>query len=798
MKLRSKIKKQENDLKIWISLFVLLCMLRFSPIVAQEKVTVSGYVKDAANGEELIGVTVTIQGTQNGTMTNAYGFYSITVPKGAHQLQFSYLSYKAQILAVDLQQNQSRNVELISEDVQLEEVVVESEHEDANVTDIQMSKIKLNMDQIRKLPSALGEVDIIKNIQNQPGVVSAGEGTSSFFVRGGSADQNLILIDEAPIYDPSHLFGLYSVFNADVIKESELYKGGIPARFGGRLSSILEVRTKDGNNKNLAGAGGIGTLATRLMVEGPMRKEKSSFLISARRSYVDAFLKLANQSSNVYFYDVNAKFNWKANNKNRFFISLYNGRDELSFNKKFGFGWGNATATIRWNHLFNDRLFSNTSLIISNFDYKLEQKDDAQGFVWKSDLQQYTLNNDLTYFINTNNELSFGYSLSYKRFQPGIISPNTEKSVFTTVELEKLYAIDHALYIDNQQKINSKLNLSYGVRLSIFQNVGKSDLVTYNDPSNNIKVSRKDTLRFNTLQNIKTYVNLEPRFAARYLLSDNSSLKASYNRMVQNTHLIANGTVPLPFNTWNPSGYYLKPQIADQYALGYFRNINENKYEFSLEGFYKDLQNVTDFADNANLFFNKDLVTEYRQGKSRAYGAEFSLQKKEGKLTGYVSYTWSKVLREIPGVNQGKEFYANYDRRNVVNIVATYDLNEKWSFGSTFTYSTGRPITLSSGRYELGSYNVDVITERNGYRLPDFHRLDLSATYNPQGNENKKWHGQWIFSIYNVYNRKNPFSMYTRVSQDTNGNVIGDGTTKEARLTYLFPIIPSVTYNFKF
>jgi hypothetical protein len=798
MKISSTIKKQENNVNIFTSLFVLLCMLRFSPSAAQEKLTVSGYVKDAANGEELIGVTVVIQGTQNGTMTNAYGFYSITVPKGVYQLQFSYLSYKSQVVAIDLQQNQSKNVELISEDVQLEEVVVESEPEDANVTDIQMSKIKLNMDQVRKLPSALGEVDIIKNIQNQPGVVSAGEGTSSFFVRGGSADQNLILIDEAPIYDPSHLFGLYSVFNADVIKESELYKGGIPARFGGRLSSILEVRTKDGNNKKLAGAGGIGTLATRLMVEGPMRKDKSSFLISARRSYVDAFLKLANQSSNVYFYDVNAKFNWKTNNKNRFFISLYNGRDELSFNKSFGFGWGNATATFRWNHLFNDRLFSNTSFIVSNFDYKLEQKNDAQGFVWKSDLQQYTLNNDLTYFINTNNELSFGYHLSYKRFQPGIVSPNTEKSVFTTVQLDKLYAIDHALYIDNQQKINNKLNLSYGVRLSIFQNVGKSDLVTYNDPSNNIKVSRKDTLRFNTLQNIKTYVNLEPRFAARYLLSDNSSLKASYNRMVQNTHLIANGTVPLPFNTWNPSGYYLKPQIADQYALGYFHNIDENKYEFSVEGFYKDLQNVTDFADNANLFFNKDLVTEYRQGKSRAYGAEFSLQKKEGKLTGYVSYTWSKALREIPGVNQGKEFYANYDRRNVVNIVATYDLNEKWSFGSTFTYSTGRPITLSSGRYELGSYNVDVITERNGYRLPDFHRLDLSATYNPQGNKNKKWHGQWIFSIYNVYNRKNPFSMYTRVTQDSNGNVIGDGTTKEARLVYLFPIIPSVTYNFKF
>jgi hypothetical protein len=770
-----------------------------SNLQAQEKVTLNGYIKDAQNGEELIGVTVYIPQLKAGTVTNAYGFYSITIAKGTYDMQFSFVGYKTVKFNLSLTKDESRNIEMESEATLIGEVVVEDKAIDANVVDVQMSKNTINMDQLRKLPALFGEVDIIKNIQMLPGVITAGEGTSSFYVRGGGADQNLILIDEAPVYDPSHLFGLFSVFNADVIKDSELYKGGIPARFGGRLSSILEVRTKDGNNKKLATSGGIGLLASRLMVEGPIKKDKSSFIVSARRSYVDLFLKAANQDNSVYFYDINAKINWKANNNNRFFLAFYSGRDQLKFNKgEVGFGWGNSTGTFRWNHLFNERLFLNTSLIASKFDYSLEVKDPVQGLKWTSGLQEYSFKTDFSYYINTKSELTFGYHVTGRRFVPAKFASNSESSIFNTFELEHMYALDHGIYINNQQHFSDKLTVDYGARLSIFQNIGKANVYLYEDPKDNANPKRTDTLHYGAFESIKTYINLEPRLSVRYVLNQTSSVKASYNRMVQNTHLISAGTVPLPFNTWNPSGYYLKPQIADQVAAGYFRNLKDNAYEVSFETYYKNMKDITDFADNAETQLNRDLATEFRQGKSWSYGAEFMLNKKEGKLTGVVSYTWSKTMRKVPDVNLGNAFPANYDRRHVLNITATYDINQKWSFGGNFTYSTGRPITLPAGKYEFGTYHPDLVTERNGYRLPDFHRLDLSVTLNPLKNLNRKWKGQWVFSVYNVYNRQNPFSIYTRAKQDNDGNVVGDGSQSEARMIYLFPILPFITYNFKF
>jgi hypothetical protein len=774
--------------------FVLLTIAARS----QEKITLNGYVKDAENGEELLGVTVYIPSLKAGTVSNDYGFYALTVPRGTYEVQFTYVGYKQQTVTIELQKNTAHNMELASDAEMMKEIVIEEKPLDENVVAVQMSKNTLDMNQVRKLPALFGEIDIIKNIQMLPGVLTAGEGTSSFYVRGGSADQNLILIDEAPIYDPSHLFGLFSVFNADVIKDSELYKGGIPARFGGRLSSILEVRTKDGNNKNMEVTGGIGSMASRIAVEGPIVKDKASFVISVRRSYIDLFLKAANQDNLVHFYDINAKVNWKHNNNNRFFLAFYNGRDVFNFSNDFGFGWGNKTGTFRWNHLFNERLFSNTSVIASNFDYKLEIKDPAQGFAWVSNLQEFSIKNDLSYYINSNNDLSFGYHITGRRFSPGKISPNTPGSIFEEVELQHMYALDHAFYINNQQRVSSKITLDYGVRLSIFQNIGKADVYKYEDPQDNINVTRTDTVHYDKFKNIKTYINLEPRLAVRYMLGEGQSLKLSYNRMVQNTHLIAAGTVPLPFNTWNPSGYYLRPQIADQVAAGYFRNFRDNSYEFSVETYYKDMKHVTDFADNATVFFNEDLSTEFRQGKAWSYGLEMLLTKKQGKLTGSVGYTLSKTMRKVPGVNLGNAFAANYDRRNVVNVQAAYDMSAKWTFGATFTYSTGRPITLPTGKFEYQNYNPDVITERNGYRLPAFHRLDLSATLTPKKNASRKWHGQWVFSVYNAYNHKNPFTIYTRTKQDKDGNIIGDGKTKEARMIYLFPILPSVTYNFKF
>lgn len=780
------------------SLLTLTFLFQLFIAHAQEKVTLNGYVRDQENGEELIGVTVYIPQLKAGTVTNDYGFYALTVPKGRYEVQYSYVGYKAHIETIDLQRDVSSNINLASVAELMQEIVIEEKAADENVVAVQMSKNTINMMQVRKLPALFGEIDIIKNIQMLPGVISAGEGTSSFFVRGGSADQNLILIDEAPVYDPSHLFGLFSVFNADVIKDSEIYKGGIPARFGGRLSSILDVRTKDGNNKCYCATGGIGTMASRIAVEGPIVKEQSSFIFSARRSYIDLFLRAANEDNLVHFYDINAKVNWKHNNNNRFFLAFYAGRDVFNFGDDFAFGWGNKTGTFRWNHLFNERLFSNTSIIASNFDYKLELKDAVQGFSWLSNLQELSFKNDLSYSITTNNELSFGYHLTGRRFSPGTISPNTDGSIFETLALQRMYALDHALYISNLQKVSDKLTLDYGVRLSIFQNVGRNDVYFYENPLDNVDINRTDTVVYGPWQTIKRYINPEPRLAMRYILANGQSLKFSYNRMVQNTHLMAASTVPIPFNTWSPSDYYLRPQIADQVAAGYFRNLKNNQYEFSAEVYYKDIDNVTDFADNAQLFFNDDLATEYRQGDSWAYGAEFLLNKKEGKLIGMLSYTWSKSFRKIPEVNLGNTFFSNHDRRNVINIQAAYDLNSKWTFGGSFTYSTGRPLTLPAGKYEYGTYRPDVITERNGYRLPDFHRLDLSVTLNPRKNIARKWKGQWIFSVYNAYNRKNPFTIFTRTKQDEDGNPIGDGTQKEARLIYLFPILPSVTYNFKF
>jgi hypothetical protein len=768
-------------------------------VQAQEKVTINGYVKDFQNGEELIGVNVYIPQLKAGTVTNAYGFYSITVAKGSYDVQFSFIGYKTFQLSIELLKDESKNIELAPEATYIQEVVISDKAEDANVVNVQMSKNTVNMDQVRKLPALFGEVDIIKNIQMMPGVITAGEGTSSFYVRGGGADQNLILIDEAPIYDPSHLFGLFSVFNADVIKDSELYKGGIPSRFGGRLSSILDVRTKDGNNKKLGVSGGVGLLASRLMIEGPIRKEKSSFIISARRSYVDLFLKMADQPNTVYFYDVNAKVSWKANNKNRFFLAFYSGRDKLKFaNGAAGFGWGNTTGTFRWNHLFNERLFLNTSVIASKFDYSLEINDAVQGFKWVAGLKELSVKNDFSYFLNTNNELTFGYQVTGRQFNPSKISPNTDGSIFSAMELDHMHALDHGLYLSNQQRLHEKISVEYGVRFSIFQNIGKGNVYLYEDPYDNTNIERTDTVSYKSWETIKAYKFLEPRLAVRYVVGEGQSVKVSYNRMVQNTHLIAAGTVPLPFNSWSPSGYYLRPQVADQVAAGYFRNFNDNTYELAVEGYYKNMEDVTDFADNAQIFFNKDLSTQYRQGKSWAYGAEFSVIKSKGKLTGMVSYTWSKVMRKIPDVNLDQAFPANYDRRHVANISATYDLNPKWSVGGNFTYTTGRPMTLPAGKYEYGTYNPDLVTERNGYRLPAFHRMDLSVTFNPNVNPNRRWKGQWVLSIYNVYNRANPFTVYTRTKQDSEGNILGDGTEKEARMIYMFPILPFVTYNFKF
>ncbi|MCF6359437.1 MAG: TonB-dependent receptor [Cyclobacteriaceae bacterium] len=770
--------------------------LSLSSVVSaqQDKTTLNGYVRDAATGEELIGVTIYLPEIQKGVTTNVYGFYSITVPAGKYIVSFSYVGYTKVEQDIDLTANTELNFDLKSAIETMDEVVITAEAEDANVTDLEISTEKIDLVALKNMPSVFGEPDLIKMVQMMPGVITAGEGTSSYFVRGGSADQNLILIDEAPIYDPSHLFGYISVFNSDVIKDSKLYKGGIPAQYGGRLSSILDVRTKDGNNKKYGGSASIGTLASKATIEGPIIKDKASFILSARRSYADLFLKMSGNSNSVYFYDVNAKVNWKPSNKDRFYAAAYFGRDAFNIDGVFGFDWGNATGTFRWNHLFSEKLFSNTTFIASQFDYGLELSDPALGFKWTSVINELSFKQHFNWFISPKNELDFGYNFVYRRFEPANFNPTSESSIFTSTELQKLYALDHSLYVGNKQTVSSKLSLIYGLRLSIFQNVGPGDVKIYDDPQNNIRptVIRVDT--YDNFESIINYINLEPRFSARYLINDLSSVKASYNRMVQNVHLISSGTVPLPFNTWNPSSTYLKPQIADQVAVGYFRNFKDNMYSLSSEVFYKKMQNVTDFADNADVFFNEDLATEFRQGDSEAYGLELQFKKTRGRFTGFVNYTWSKSTRLIPGVNLGNPFPSNFDRRNAFNILASYLLSERWNFSSTFTYSTGRPITLPTGQYEYQFYRPSYISERNGYLLPAYHRLDFSAVLTPLKNKNRHIQTKWVFAIYNAYNRQNPFTLHAR---DIEVDDVSTGQ-KEFVMIYLFPIVPSVTFNLSF
>lgn len=775
----------------------MMLWLSISHLYGQEKVTLNGYVRDASNGEELIGATVFVDKIKGGTVTNHYGFYSLTLEPGTYQLVFSYIGFQSITKVVELTANKSMNVEISPEALQLEDVVVTAEPEDVNVRSVSMSTTDIDVNQVKLLPSLFGEADIIKNVQMQPGVISAGEGTSGYFVRGGTSDQNQILIDEAPIYDPSHFFGLFSVFNADVIKGSELIKGGIPSQYGGRLSSILDVRTKDGNTKKLAGSAGIGLLASRFMLEGPIKKNESSFILSARRSYAD-MLNPGDRSNRIYFYDLNGKVNWRKNNNNRFFVAGYLGRDVQRFGDDGAFGWGNATATFRWNHLFNERLFSNTSLIFSNFDYNLQFFDPIQGLDWTASIQQSSFKQDVTYYINPNNELNFGYHGSYRKFSPGKIEPNSDMSLFKTTELEVLHALDHALYIGNQMTISQRLTLQYGLRYSIFSNVGKSTIYEYRDPMDNVDIQRVDSTHYGNLESIKTFHNLEPRFSARYILDNNTSLKLSYNRMVQNVHLLSNAVVSLPFNTWWPSSPYVDPQKSDQVALGYFKNLKDNTYEFAAEAYYKKMRNLTAFADNAQVFFNPDLAVEIRRGEADSYGLELYLRKNKGDLKGFVSYTLSKTEADISGVNEGQSFPASHDRRHNLSVVGTYLINEKWTVGANFVYNTGRAFTLPVGRYQIDGYNLDYYTGRNQYRLPDYHRLDISATLYPKKNSRRKWKSSWTFALYNAYNRKNPFTIYTRTKQDDDGNIIGNGSEKEARLVYLFPVLPSVTYNIKF
>lgn len=764
-----------------VIIFLLLPSILFA-----QNFTISGTIKDANNGEDLIGATVRVQEVNDkGARSNGYGFYSFTLPKGTYTFIYQYLGYEKQEIKIDIEKNITKNIELSQAERGIKEIVVKAEREDKNVSRTEMGVIKLDPRAIESVPVLFGEKDILKTLQLTPGVKSAGEGQSGFYVRGGGADQNLILLDEAPVYNASHLLGFFSVFNSDALKDVTLYKGDIPAEYGGRASSVLDVKMKDGNSKNYSASGGIGLISSRLTVECPIVKDKGSFIISGRRTYADLFLKLSKdslrKSSKLYFYDLNMKANYQITKKDRIYVSGYFGKDILGLGSSFGFNWGNSTATARWNHIFNAKLFSNTSVVYSNYNYLIKAGFDDQSLEIKSSIRDYDFKQDFSYYANSNNNIKFGFNLMHHTFRPTVIEGT---GINTSDSLKNRYALEGGIYIQNEQTINSKISVKYGLRYSMFDYIGPGNAYSYDDRGNLI-----EKRAYQNGETIKLYGGLEPRISAKYQINDVSSVKASYNRNRQYLHLLSNSTTASPTDIWVPSSNNVKPQIADQVALGYFRNFKDNMFEFSFETYYKTLGNQIDYKNGANLFLNPDVEAELEYGKGRAYGAEFYLHKQTGRFTGWISYTLSRSLRTFKNINEGKEYAAKQDRIHDIAIVGMYDLTKKIKVSGNWVYNTGAAVTFPSGSYVVDGKKVPYYTERNGYRMPAYHRLDVGITWYRKKTETRE--SSWNFSVYNAYGRQNAYSISFQQNKD-------DPNVTEALKTSLFRWVPSITYNFKF
>lgn len=778
-------------------LFLLLTALFINTSLFAQKFTISGNIKDAKNGEELIGANLFVEETKSGAITNIYGFYSLTLPAGDYTLIYSFLGYNVITKKINLNTNQTINIELAPESQEIDEVVITGDRADKNIKRVQMSTEKLQMRAVKKIPALMGEVDVMKTIQMLPGVQTAGEGTSGIYVRGGGVDQNLILLDGATVYNASHLGGLFSVFNQDAIKNVELYKGGIPAQYGGRLSSLLDVRQKDGNSKHLAVSGGIGLISSRLCVETPIIKDKASIILAGRRSYADLFFPLFENTkdSKIYFYDFNGKFNYKINDKNRIYVSTYLGDDISQFSEFLKMSYGNQTFSLRYNHLFSDKLFSNFTLLYSKFDYNLEFSNNDENFDWHSNIIDYSAKVDFSYFANPQNTIKFGYDFIHHTFKPGYSEKYKEgDGFFNNLTLPNKYAYEHGLFLSNEQKIGGLITLSYGLRLSVFQNVGKGEYFTYQKISDEEYIP-VDSTNYKSGEVFKTHMNLEPRFGIRVQLDESTSLKGSYNRTAQYLHLATNTTSTTPLDMWMPSSKNIKPSTADQVALGIFKNFKDNTIETSMEVYYKKMYDVIDFRDHADLFINKHLEGEIRSGDAYSYGLEMMIKKTTGRFTGWLSYTLSKTMRDIPEINKGKEYNAPYDKTHNFSLILSYDISKRVNISTNWVYNTGAARTMPSGGFEYGNMYAPIYSERNGTRLPDYHRMDLSCTlYGKTKRKDgtpKKLQSNWIFSIYNLYGRHNAYSVNFGQNED-------NPQIREATKTYMFDIFPSVTWNFKF
>jgi len=756
----------------------------------QKKITISGHVRDLENGEVLSGVTIFENNLKQGTATNSYGFYSLTITSGNYDLQFSYIGY------VSVNKKGSTDI-AITLDISLEasenilgEVVISDKRTNENVRAPEMSIVKLDIKAINRVPALFGEIDLVKVIQLLPGVQSTSEGSSGFSVRGGSADQNLVLLDEATIHNASHLMGFFSVFNNDAVKDVTLYKGDIPAAYGGRLSSLLDIRMKDGNARKYGVSASIGSISSKLMIEGPIIKDKTTFLVAARRTYADLFLLLSRdenvRDNKLYFYDVNLKLSHVINDNNRLYLSGYFGRD--NFKNVFAlFGFGNQTASLRWNHLFSRKLFFNMSLIYSRYKYELGTPEgDANSFLWDSKMYDYSARFDFTHYLTNKHTLRYGATTMYHSFYPGTASGLGTNSSFTEFILPAEYALEHSLYATDEFKPWGKFTIKYGLRYALFQNIGPGTYYSFDEYHNPVDstVYRKGDI-FNS------YSSFEPRIAFTLLLNDVSSIKGSYSHSAQFLSLAQNSTAGTPLDVWVPASVNVKPQLCDQVSAGYFRNFRKNMYEVSAELYYKDLKNVIDFRDHAQLLLNQYLEGEMRTGIGYSYGIETMVRKDAGRLTGWISYTYSRSFRIVKEINDGNRYNAPYDKPHSANIVVNYDISKRLTASATWVYSTGLPVTFPTGRAVVGNSILPIFSDRNAYRMPDYHRLDVSVSLKGKEKPGRKWRNELNLSVYNAYNRHNAWSINFVADPD-------DPNITYAEKTYLFSIIPAVTYSIKF
>lgn len=771
------------------SLFIFLFFSASIHLSAQNKFTVSGIVKDKQTGELLIGASVKLEATNNAVTTNGYGFYSITASENNYTISFNYTGYQINSQKINLNQNIQLIIELQPQLNLLTDVIVSTKKKNENIAKPLMGVEKLSMKEINQLPVLLGEKDVLKSIQLLPGIKSAGEGNSGFYVRGGGSDQNLILLDEAPVYNASHLLGFFSTFNSDAIKDITLYKGGMPAQYGGRLSSVVDIKMKDGNNKDYAVSGGVGLISSRINIEGPIVKSKGSFIISARRTYADMFLKLSPDSvmrgNTIYFYDLNAKANYKLGKNDRLFLSGYFGRDVLGFGQSFSTDWGNATGTLRWNHIVSNKIFSNTSLIYSDYSYNIKIQSGTDNFKITSQIQDLNLKQDFDFYINNNNKIKFGADIIRHVVSPGRITA-TSVSNIKNKEIQNRYSIESAMYVSHELTVNDKLNFIYGLRLSNLSCIGPGNYYRYDQNGNTL-----DTIHYNAGQIVASYWNLEPRFAASYRLDEISSIKFSYNRNIQNLHLLSNATAATPTDLWLPSTNNVKPEIADQVSLGYFKNFKNDQFEFSVETYYKWLQNQIDYRSGADLQANDNVESELLYGSGRAYGIEFFLKKKFGRFNGWIGYTLSRTEKRFAEINNGNYFPAKQDQAHNISLVGIYKLNERWTLSGTWVYNTGNAVTFPSGKYYVNGQVIFLYTERNGYRMPAYHRMDLAATWESKKNKTRKYQSSWTYGLYNVYGRENAYFIQFKIDPNNPSKTI-------AQQTSLFRFVPSVTWNFKF